>query len=183
MNPLKGDTIIKGEHIYLRPITVDDTDMAVRWRNSPQVVENFIYRRPISCADHLDWLENKVFKGLVHQFIVCMNEDDTPLGSVYLQHFEEEHKRAEEGIYLGEAQAYGKGIGTEAAKLALSYAFGKLGMHKIMARVLAKNKASMRMHEKAGYVQEAYLKDELFLDGKYEDLILLGIINQEDKRA
>ncbi|MDE6620173.1 MAG: GNAT family N-acetyltransferase [Lachnospiraceae bacterium] len=177
MEPMNKDFVIKGQQIYLRPITEADTEMVVRWRNLPVVVKNFIYRKPVSCTDHENWLKNKVFKGLVHQFIVCRNEDDMPLGSIYLQNFEEENKKAEWGIYLGEEQAYGKGIGTEAAKLVLDYAFTTLGMHKVVSRVLERNKASIRMNEKAGYVQEAYLKEELFLDGQYEDLILFGAIN------
>lgn len=176
MEPMKKDLLIRGERIWLRPITADDTGLAVRWRNKREVVENFIYRRTVSRADHEEWLANKVFKGLVHQFIICGNGDDMPLGSVYLQNFAEEHKRAESGVYLGEDCAYGKGIGTEAVRLMADYAFGALGLHKLSARVLAYNKASIRLHEKAGYVQEAYLKDELFLDGRYEDLILFGLI-------
>lgn len=174
---MKNDLMIKGQQIYLRPITAEDTGMVVRWRNMPVVVENFIYRQPISCKEHENWLTQKVFKGFVHQFIVCRYERNVPLGSVYLQNFVEEHKRAESGIYLGEEEAYGKGIGTEAVKLLAEYAFATLGMHKLTARVLAHNMASRRLHEKAGYVQEACLRDELFLDGQYEDLILFGAIN------
>jgi RimJ/RimL family protein N-acetyltransferase len=37
--------------------------------------------------------------------------------------------------------------------------------------------ASLKLHEKAGYLKEAYLKDELFIEGKYEDLVLFGAIN------
>ncbi|MBQ1193111.1 MAG: GNAT family N-acetyltransferase, partial [Lachnospiraceae bacterium] len=90
-----------------------------------------------------------------------------------------ENKKAESGIFLGEV--YGKGIGTQAYKLLLDYAFNELGMHKVVARVLAGNTASVRLHEKSGYKQEAYLRDELFLDGKYEDLILFGAINNDGK--
>lgn len=165
--------MIRGEHVYLRPITMEDTKLVVRWRNQPSVVRNFIYRKPISCKEHEEWLTNKVFKGLVHQFVICANEGDIPLGSVYLQNFEKEHKRAESGVFLGE-EACGRGVGTEAVRLMADYAFETLGMHKLTARVLAHNMASRRLHEKAGYIQEAYLKDELFLDGQYEDLILFG---------
>lgn len=179
MEPLKNDLVIRGQQIYLRPITADDTEIVVRWRNKPAVMGNFIHRKPVSREEHENWLADKVYKGLVHQFIVCRNEDDMPLGSVYLQHFEEEHKKAEEGIFIGEEQVYGKGIGTEAAKLMLRYVFEELRLHKVVARVLAYNKASIRTHEKAGYVQEAYFKDELFLDGKYEDLIFFGAVNPE----
>ena len=177
MKPVEKDLKIHGQQIYLRPITIADTDDIVRWRNEKKVVENFIYRKPVSKEEHLNWMEKKVKSGLVHQFIICRKEDDKPLGSIYLQNFEEENRKAEWGIYLGEEQAYGRGIGTEAAKLVLDYAFTALGMHKVVSRVLARNRASVRMNEKAGYVQEAYLRDELFLDGRYEDLILFGAIN------
>lgn len=100
MEPVKKDLILRGEQIYLRPITADDTELAVRWRNQPSVVANFLYRKPITPKDHEDWLANKVFKGLVHQFIVCRNEDDKPLGSAYLQNFDEESRRAEWGDLL-----------------------------------------------------------------------------------
>lgn len=179
MEPVRRDLKICGQRIYLRPITEEDTGRVVRWRNEKSVVDNFIYRKPISEAEHRDWLKNKVATGLVHQFIVCGNEDDVALGCVYLQNFEKENRKAEEGIFLGERRLCGKGIGTEAAELMLSYAFGTLGLHKLVARVLAYNRSSIRMHEKAGYMREAYLKEELFLNGRYEDLILFGAINPE----
>ena len=183
MEPVKKDLILRGEQIYLRPITADDTELAVRWSNQPSVVANFLYRKPITPKDHEDWLANKVFKGLVHQFIVCRNEDDKPLGSAYLQNFDEESRRAEWGIYLGEEQTYGKGVGTEAGHLILDYAFNTLGLHKVVSRVLARNTASARMSEKVGSIQEAYLRDEYFLDGQYEDLILFGIFNPREQIA
>ena len=183
MEPVKRDLILRGEQIYLRPITADDTELAVRWRNQPSLVANFLYRKPITPKDHEDWLANKVFKGLVHQFIVCRNEDDKPLGSAYLQNFDEESRRAEWGIYLGEEQTYGKGVGTEAGHLILDYAFNTLGLHKVVSRVLARTTASARMSEKVGSIQEAYLRDEYFLDGQYEDLILFGIFNPREQIA
>ena len=39
------------------------------------------------------------------------------------------------------------------------------------------------MSEKVGSIQEAYLRDEYFLDGQYEDLILFGIFNPREQIA
>ena len=178
---MEKDLRIEGEQIYLRPITVEDTDDVLRWRNAPHVVKNFIYRKPITREEHLAWLEQKVFVGKVVQFIICDKKTDQPLGSVYIQNIEEEHRKAEEGIFIGEAEGFGRGIGSEAAKLMVEYAFHTLQLHKLSARVLSFNTASIRMHEKAGYVQESYLHDELFLDGRFEDLVFLGIINPREK--
>ena len=180
MRPVREDLRIQGQQIYLRPITVQDTELVVGWRNQEQVVRNFIYRKPVTIDDHMSWIENKVATGHVHQFVVCLCDDDTPVGSVYLQKFEEENRKAESGVFLGNADIKGKGIGTEAVMLLVKYGFDVLGLHKIVARVLAYNSASIRLHEKAGYVQEAYLKDELFLDGRFEDLIFFGAINPNE---
>lgn len=179
MQPVKKELRIKGEQIYLRPITDEDTEQVVFWRNQKEVVENFIYRKPISVEEHRQWLKNKVNTGLVHQFIVCMNEDSRPVGCVYLPKFEEEHKKAESGMFMGDTLVKGRGVATEAMKLLAEYGFRELGMHKIVSRVLAHNKASARVLEKVGYVQEAYLHEELFIEGRYEDLLLFGIISPD----
>lgn len=182
MEQVQKDLRIKGKQIYLRPITIEDTENVVRWRNDKKIVENFIYRENISEEDHLNWFHNKVEAGKVIQFIICDLQTDKPLGSIYLQNFQETSRQAEEGIFLGEEEAYGRGIGTEAAKLVLEYAFSTLKLHKLTARVLSYNQGSRKMHEKAGYKMESYLKDELFLDGKYEDLIFYGAINPAEEK-
>ena len=51
MEPVKKDLILRGQQIYLRPITTEDTELAVRWRNQPSVVVNFLYRKPITRKD------------------------------------------------------------------------------------------------------------------------------------
>ena len=98
MKPVDSSFRIRGEKIYLRPITAEDTERVLAWRNAPDVVKNFIYREKISREEHMDWLENKVFRGAVHQFVICAAADDTPLGSVYIQNFDEVHRRAEWGL-------------------------------------------------------------------------------------
>ena len=70
MKPVDSSFRIRGEKIYLRPITAEDTERVLAWRNAPDVVRNFIYREKISREEHMDWLENKVFRGAVHQFVM-----------------------------------------------------------------------------------------------------------------
>ncbi len=181
MKPVDKDFVIKGETVYLRPITEADTQLVLGWRNAPDVVENFLYRKEITVQEHLSWLENKVFTGQVHQFVICDIEDDTPIGSVYLQNFDEDNHKAEWGLFLDANGTRSKGVGTQVGNLILDYAFHDLKLHKLHSRVLAYNKPCVRMNEKLGFRQEAYLRDELLLNGKYEDLILYGAL-EGDKR-
>ena len=178
MEQVRQDLRLEGSQIYLRQITVEDTDIVLKWRNDPQVVKNFIYRKPISREEHLDWIHNKVEKGLVIQFIVCDKENDKPLGSIYLQNFDEESHRAEWGIFLGEPEVRGRGIGTEAGKILMQYAFHELKLHKVISRVLAYNIGSVKMNQNMGGIQEGYMKDQLYLDRTYVDEIIFGFTKE-----
>ncbi|MBE6690164.1 MAG: UDP-4-amino-4,6-dideoxy-N-acetyl-beta-L-altrosamine N-acetyltransferase [Ruminococcaceae bacterium] len=167
------------ENIYLRPITEADTEMVLRWRNSEAVKQYFIYRQDITPAEHLNWLETKVKTGKVAQFIIYMRENDMPIGSVYMQSIDPVHKNAEYGIFIGEHVALGKGCGTDAAKLAIRFAFEELGLHKLYLRVISDNQRAIRSYEKAGFEIEGVLKDDIFVDGKFCDVTRMAIIREE----
>ena len=64
----------------------------------------------------------------------------------------------------------------------IKYAFEEAGLHKLMLRVLAENDRAVRSYEKAGFVKEAYLRDEVFLEGRYKDVIYMAVINEKESR-
>ncbi|MBR3510043.1 MAG: GNAT family N-acetyltransferase [Lachnospiraceae bacterium] len=165
--------------IYLRPITDEDTSLIVAWRNSDAVRSRFIYREPFTEEGHRSWLKNMVETGKAIQTIVCDLETDKPLGSVFLRDVDRKHNKAEYGIFLGEAQARGRGVGTAAAKLMLRYAFCEEKLHRVFLRVLADNAQAIRSYEKAGFVREAYLRESVYLDGTYNDVILMAVLDRE----
>lgn len=162
--------------IYLRPITMADTDRIVAWRNQERVRRNFLYQKPFTKEGHEEWMRTQVATGRVVQFIIWEKEPDRPVGSVYFRDIDPVNKKAEYGIFIGEADATGRGIGTQAARLAVAYARDVLRLHKLMLRVFADNRAAVRSYLNAGFTQEAYLKDEVWQDGGYRDLILMAVI-------
>ena len=159
--------IIKGTNIYLRPITEADTELVLKWRNAGRTVEYFYYRTPISEEDHLNWIRNKVNKGEVWQYIVCTNDGDTPVGCVYLQHIEANTLTGETGVFFSEDAPAGKGLATEAVKLiGEKVGFEMLGLLHLNAKVMEKNTASRRVHEKAGYRLVKTVEGESCTDGE-----------------
>lgn len=164
---------LQSNDIYLRPMTKEDTDLIVKWRNEDFVRRNFIYQKPFTRQGHLHWIETMVNTGKVVQFIICLKEGK-PIGSVYLRDIDREHHKAEYGIFIGEKEALGKGYGTQAAELMKQYAFQVLGLHKLMLRVLAGNDRAKRSYEKAGFVKEACLKEDVYLENGYRDVILMA---------
>lgn len=156
--------------IYLRLMTREDTDNIVKWRNSDAVRQNFIYQELFTREGHEHWIETQVETGHVVQTIICDLDNDRPLGSVYIRDIDRQHHKAEYGIFIGEPDARGRGIGTAAARLMLRYCFEEEGLHRVYLRALSDNLQAIRSYEKAGFVREGLLRDDVCIDGKYRDI-------------
>lgn len=164
--------------IYLRLMTYDDTENIVRWRNSESVRKNFIYQGLFTKESHENWIKTMVETGKVVQMMICEIGTDRAVGSVYVRDIDATHNKGEYGIFIGESEARGKGYGSAAARLMIKYCFEKLRLHRLFLRVYAENLQAIRSYEKAGFVKEAHLRDDVCIEGKYRDIILMGIINE-----
>ncbi|MED9904782.1 MAG: GNAT family protein [Lachnospiraceae bacterium] len=169
------------ESIYLRPMTAADTDDIIRWRNSNAVRTHFIYQALFTRQSHEAWIENMIKTGKAVQMIICEKDGDGPVGSVYIRDIDTTHHKGEYGIFIGEDSARGRGIGTAAAKLMMRYAFCELKLHRLFLRVFADNLQAVASYEKAGFQKEAYLKDDVCIDGRYRDIILMAALNPYGK--
>ena len=172
------DKII-GKTVYLRSITNEDTELIVRWRNSDAVRPYFIYQEPFTKEGHEKWLQNMIYSGKGYQFIVCKNDTDEPIGCTYLRDYDRVNNKIEYGVFLGTDTVKGQGIGTEILKLTLQFAFEELKLHKVFARAFADNQASIKSFLKGGFTQEAYLRDEVCINGVYRDIVFLAILESE----
>lgn len=167
--------------IYLRLMTGEDTDRIVAWRNSDGVRKNFIYRALFTRESHENWIRTMVETGKVVQMIICDLNTNRALGSVYIRDIDRSHNKAEYGIFIGEPEARGRGIGTAAAKLMLRYCFEEEGLHRIYLRALSDNIQAIRSYEKAGFEREGLLKDDVCIDGIYRDIVWMAAVGEEKR--
>lgn len=170
--------VLSGEKVTLRPITMADTALIIKWRNSPEVKKNFIYRGEMTEAVHKQWMETKVLQGQVIQYIIEDNATGQPVGSVYFRDLDATHNSAEYGIFIGESAARGCGLGSETARLFVDFGLHWLELHRISLRVLAGNDNAYRTYEKAGFQREGLFRDMVMLDGQYRDVIFMAVLAQ-----
>lgn len=170
---------ITGKNVYIRPITEEDTDLIINWRNSDAVRPYFIYQKPFTKEGHLQWLHEMIDSGRGFQFIVCKNDTDEPVGCTYLRDYDRKNRKIEYGVFLGSEDIKGKGIGTEILKLTLQFAFQNLEINKVFARAFADNQASIHCFLKGGFQKEAYLREEVYVNGEYRDIVFLSILRKE----
>jgi RimJ/RimL family protein N-acetyltransferase len=81
------------------------------------------------------------------------------------------------GLFV--ARLRGQGLGSEVTRLALSWAFGQLGAHRVELQVLASNAQAVNCYLACGFRREGIRREaELYPDG-WKDFILMGLLQSE----
>lgn len=99
-------------------------------------------------------------------------------GCISLQGVDWFNSQASIGYYLIE-KMQGKGIITRGIQAVISYAFFKLGLNRIEVRCGRNNFKSQAIPEKFGFKKEGIIRDGEFLNGRYHDLIVYGLLSRE----
>lgn len=136
--------------ITLRPMTAEDTDNIVLWRNRDFVRKNFIDQRLFTPESHMEWYRTRVLTGQVVQFIIEVNA--IPVGSVYLRDINRSELMAEYGIFIGVEEYCGHGIGTKVCGMMSDFAKTELKLKKLFLKVRSENALARNSYENNGFI-------------------------------
>lgn len=89
------------------------------------------------------------------------------------------NRNAELIIDIGEPDYWGKGYGQEALQILLQYAFHELNLHRLSLRVFDFNERAIRLYSRMGFKQEGVMKETLFRNGAWHDIIYMGLLRSE----
>ena len=110
------------------------------------------------------------------RFVVDVN--GVAVGSVSLFEHDEFARHAEVGIALV-AEARGKGIGTAAISQIVEFAFVRCDLRRRHLQVIESNLGAIRAYEKAGFVLEGRQRQHAWVRGRYEDILVMGILRSD----
>lgn len=103
---------------------------------------------------------------------------DQCMGEVVLNEWDEGNGSCNFRILIG-PNGRDRGLGSEATRLLVDYAFTHLPLHRIELEVFAFNPRAQRVYEKAGFVVEGRRRDALLFDGERIDAIMMSILKPE----
>jgi RimJ/RimL family protein N-acetyltransferase len=69
-----------------------------------------------------------------------------------------------------------RGLGTEATRLILGYAFDTVGVHRVELEVFAFNPRARRVYEKVGFVYEGTKRQALRWQGEWIDTLVMAML-------
>ena len=177
------DSFLIGEKVYLRLHNETDLESWFRWFNDPEVTDtmqkgyfpNTIEKQKAFFATMYDGNKNL-------QLAIINKENDELVGTIGLHGIDQLNQNADLSIIIGNKNYWGQGIGKEAIKLMLHHAFNKLNLHKITAGMLANNSGSFNLFSSIGFKQEGLIRQQIFNNGQFQDVVRLGLLKNEYKK-
>ena len=176
---IENNIKINGDRIYLRKIKLSDVSSAyVKWLNDSEINQYLETRYVDQTIDSVHKYVEKIM-GTDNELLLamCLQDNHKHIGNIKLGPINLIHKNAEISLFIGDKNAWGKGIATEAIYILSNYAFNTLYLNKLTAGCYANNIGSMKAFEKAGYKIEGIWEKQYLCNKVYVDRICMGLLN------
>lgn len=168
--------MIIGNKVTLKPFEAEDSERFRIWINSADVLEFAQFRLPVNELGYLHWYES-ISGDSSRVFFSCYdNSDMSHKACVWLENIDRFNAKAECIVVSENTESYIEEYLIESVQLLTKYAFNYLNLNKLyynlpLSKIFYKN-----IMEKAGFKSEAVLKEEIFINGRYEDLARMAIL-------
>lgn len=179
--PLPAEQPLLGTpRLVLRPFTMADATEVQRQAGDRDVAATtrlIPHPYPDGLAEaFISSLPEQYSHGKGATFAITLTEGPL-IGAISLV-FQWEDRHAEMGYWVGKP-FWNRGYCTEAARRILEFGFGPLKLSRLYANYLTNNPASGRVLSKLGMRQEGCLRQHRFKGGRFEDLVVCGILASE----
>lgn len=171
-----------GERVRLRGVEESDLDKFVIWLNDSEVRDNLLIYWPMTSWQEREWFEGVKKLPIAEKPLVIdvkTEEGWQLIGNCGFHKFDWQARSGEIGIFIGDKAYWNKGYGSEALNLLLQFGFNRLNLNKIYLEVFETNPRAKRVYEKAGFVEEGRLRQDVYLNGRYIDVFVMSILRAE----
>jgi len=170
-------------NIRLRPLERDDLLFVHQLDNNANVMRYWFEEPYEAFVELSDLYDKHIHDQSERRFIIEKQDkdrekDNLRVGLVELAEINYIHRRAELQIII--APAYqGQGFACKTVRLAMTYGFSVLNLHKLYLIVDKENEKAIHIYEKLGFKKEAELEQEFFINGEYHNVIRMYIFQKD----
>ncbi|MEN6302626.1 MAG: GNAT family protein [Armatimonadia bacterium] len=170
--------MIRGDKVALRALEETDLEALHQWMNDLEVTKYLGMRFPVSLSDERRWLETE-HDPLKELHLAIETHEGKLIGSCGLVSINHLNGWAILGISIGDKEYWNGGYGTDAMLTLCGFGFNQCNLHRIQLDVFAENARAIRCYEKVGFVHEGRRREAIFRHGRYQDLIVMGLLAEE----
>lgn len=173
--------MLTGKHVLLRAIEREDLPFLAAYNNDIDVelAGGGDPPMPQSLARLEAEFEEGASKGGRDGTTFAIEADGKFIGQCALFNFNRLSYTCELGITIGDKEYWGRGYGREAVSLLVEYAFHYQNFRRVHLEVHGRNERAIKAYQGAGFVEEGRLREHVWSDGQYDDLVKMGILRKE----
>lgn len=172
-------TVLTGQCLTLRPPRDDDAQGRHALGNSAEVMRMFGADPetipPLTLATSKAWVDRLA----AHPHAWIVEHAGSLLGEIRLDDLDHRDRRARLAIGFFDEHRLGQGLGRDAVRLLLGYAFVALGLHRVSLRVVAYNERAIRCYRACGFREEGRERESAFVAGQWHDDVIIGVLAAE----
>ena len=167
---------INSDRIYYRVMELNDTYTVVKLRNANHVRDNYIYQKPITAEEHINYYHTQIETGHIIQYVMIIPDINKVIGCVFLKNIDFDVKTAEYGVFIGDSKELGKGYGKDALNQMIDIAFNVLMLKSLTLKVLSYNEIALKTYNNAGFVEKERIIDENIASGIKREIIIMELV-------
>ncbi|WP_438312713.1 GNAT family N-acetyltransferase [Sporosarcina sp. FA9] len=178
--------VLEGEKCYLRILTEDDvfafTELLTANKNYWSVFEPRQDASFFTVSVQRDKIRESLFQmrdRREYNFGIFESDTNRLVGHISLYSIKRLPFSSGFIGYSIDENMVGKGIGSEAVRLVTTFSFEKVALHRVEAYVSPRNKGSIKVLERSGFLQEGLLRKLLYINGVWEDHYLYAHIEND----
>ena len=173
--------MLKGKKTLLRSISRDDLERLWQFNNDVEVELAGGGDPPIpqSLSRLYAEYDHESSKGGRDGSKFVIEAEGKCIGQCALFNFNETSQTCELGITIGDKAYWGHGYGRDALQCLLDYAFRLRNIRRVHLSVNGNNQRAIRAYQSCGFIEEGRLRAHVWNDGKFVDLVLMGLFQEE----
>lgn len=170
---------LNSERLFLKKLSLDELNSNyVYWLNDQEVCKfNSHGETEYTKEMAIDFIKSLLKDNSKEVYAVYLKKNNTHIGNISLQQIDLKNNNAEIAYLFGETEYWGKGYAKEASKVLLKRAFNELHLHRVYFGTHIQNIAMQKLGKSLGFNQEGLKKDAQLKNGKYNDIVIYAIIN------
>jgi ribosomal-protein-alanine N-acetyltransferase len=168
-----------GEKLYLRPLERGDAPQLATWINNREVRRFLKVNRPMNLQSEEEFIDHVRSASREVVFGLVTKDDERFIGCSGLHDFDQVNRHCSFGVFIGDSTNWGKGYGTEATRLMTKHAFEGLNFNRVWLHVYDFNERGIKAYEKVGYKKEGVLRKHTYREGRYHDVLTMGILRSD----
>jgi RimJ/RimL family protein N-acetyltransferase len=177
-----SESILTGDKVRLRPMEPPDLPHFVEWLADDEVRRWLAEMdKPPTLDEEIAWYERRRSDPDSVMWAIELLEGRLA-GSLELR-VSEHANRAELGIVIGDKALWNQGLGTDAVRAVLGYAFTELKLNRVELTTDEDNARGIRCYEKCGFIREGLLRQHRIVNRKYGNTIMMSVLRKEWRRV